>query len=128
MIGNIPLGKLGERIAAEYLQKQGYQILEMNFRKRWGEIDIVAIDPSPPTGRSGQDTLVFVEVKTRMEYDTITPEESVTPWKIKSLKRTALFYKNLHPELPELLRIDFVGVVLREDLHPVRINLIKNIS
>jgi len=117
-MGNVSLGKLGEKIAAEYLQKQGYEIVEMNFHKRWGEIDIVSID---------NGTLAFVEVKTRMEHDTITPEESVTPWKIKSLKRAALFYKILHPELPELLRLDFVGVVLGEDLYPVRINLIKNI-
>lgn len=116
---NISLGKLGERIAANFLSFKGYRIIEMNFHKRWGEIDIVAID---------QDTLVFVEVKTRMEFDRINPEESITPRKIRTLKRSALFYKNLHLELPELLRIDFVGVVLKNDLKVERINHIKNIS
>lgn len=116
---NISLGKLGERIAANYLSSKGYRIIEMNFHKRWGEIDIVALD---------EDTLVFVEVKTRMEFDRISPEESITPWKIRTLKRTALFYKNLHHELPELLRIDFVGIVLGQDLKPIKINLIRNIS
>lgn len=116
---NISLGKLGERLAANFLSSKGYQIIEMNFHKRWGEIDIVAQD---------KDTLVFVEVKTRMESDRISPEESITPWKIKTLKRTALFYKNLHPELPELLRIDFVGVVLKNDFEVKKINHIENIS
>jgi len=125
---NISLGKLGERLAAKFLSSKGYQIIEMNFHKRWGEIDIVALDPSSPAGGSGQVALVFVEVKTRMESDRISPEESITPWKIKTLKRTALFYKNLHPELPELLRIDFVGVVLNENYHTIRINNIKNIT
>ena len=119
MSDNLSLGRLGEKIASEYLQKQGYKILEMNFHKRWGELDIVAID---------NETLVAVEVKTRMINDFISPEESVGPWKKKSVTKSFLYYKSLHPELPELLRIDFVGVVLREDLYPLRINLIKNIS
>jgi len=116
---NISLGKLGEKLAANYLTSQGYQLIEMNFRKRWGEIDIVVLD---------KDTLVFVEVKTRMESDRITPEESITPKKVVSLKNTAVFYKNAHPKLPELLRIDFVGIVLDQNLKPTRINHLKNIT
>lgn len=122
---NQSLGKHGERIASGYLQKQGYRIIEVNFRQRYGEIDIVAVEPQ---GSMGQDVLVFVEVKTRMIYDTISPEQSITPWKIRSLKKTAFFYKKLHPELPELLRIDFVGVALDSLNTPVRINLVKNIT
>lgn len=116
---NLSLGKLGEEIAARYLQRKGYKIIEMNFRKRWGEIDIIGLD---------NETLAFIEVKTRMEYDTVTPEQSITPWKIRSLKKSALFYKNMHQELPEALRIDFVGIVLNETYKPTRINLIKNIT
>lgn len=115
---NISLGKLGEKIASEYLSSHGYEIIEMNFRKRWGELDIVALDG---------ETLASIEVKTRMEYDFITPEQSITEWKKRTLVRSTLFYKSLHPELPKLLRIDFVGIVLGGDLKPVRINLIKNI-
>ena len=118
------LGKMGEKLAADFLASKGYEIIEMNFNKRWGEIDIVAIEK----GESNEKTLVFVEVKTRMESDKVSPEESITPWKIKTLKRTALFYKTLHPELPKLLRIDFVGLVLKNNLRLERINHIKNIS
>ena len=116
---NLSLGKLGERIAASYLSKKGFKIIEMNFYKRWGEIDIVALEG---------ETLVFVEVKTRMESDRISPEESMTPWKINSIRKTCLYYKKLHPELPENLRIDFVGIVLDESLKPIKINHIRNIS
>jgi len=118
MPNNLSLGRLGERIAVDYLSREGYQIIETNFHKRWGEIDIVAQD---------KDTLVFVEVKTRMEGDRITPEESMTGRKINSIKRSGQYYKLKHPELPENLRIDFLGIVLNEKFKPVRINLVKNI-
>ena len=124
-MNNQSIGKLGEQIAVSYLQKQGYKLVETNFYKHWGEIDIVAIDPKA----SGEkDVLVFVEVKTRMEYDFITPEESISNKKIRSLKKTAEFYNNSHPHLPELLRIDFVGIVLDSFQKPLKINLIKNIT
>ncbi len=115
----LSLGKLGERIAANHLTSQGYRVLEMNFQKRYGEIDIVALD---------HDTLVFVEVKTRMKGDFISPEQSMTSRKISSLKKSALFYKMKHPELPEALRIDFVGIEMDSNLKPVRVNQIKNIT
>jgi putative endonuclease len=50
------LGRLGEQLAAEHLIRRGFQIVERNYRTRWGELDIVAYD-----GR----TLAFCEVKTR---------------------------------------------------------------
>lgn len=116
---NLSLGRLGERIASQYLFSRGFKILEMNFHKRWGELDIVAED---------QETLVFVEVKTRMEYDSVSPEESMTHRKINSVKKSALYYKMTHPELPESLRIDFVGIVLDQKLKPIKINHVENIT
>ena len=50
------LGQLGEQLAAEHLVRRGFEIVERNYRTRWGELDIVAFD-----GR----TLAFCEVKTR---------------------------------------------------------------
>lgn len=116
---NLSLGRLGEKIASEYLSREGYKILEMNFQKRWGEIDIVALELG---------TLVFVEVKTRMMGDFISPEESISYHKMNSLKKSAYFYKGKHPELPEALRIDFIGIEMNNNLKPIRINLIKNIT
>ena len=124
-MNNQTLGKLGEQIAVSYLRNQGYKIIETNFYKKWGEIDIIAIEPKASKGKG---VLVFVEVKTRREFDFITPEESISSKKISSLKKTALFYKNSHKDFPEVLRIDFVGVVLNKENNPIKINLIKNIS
>lgn len=118
MRNNLPLGSLGETEAVHYLQKQGYRIIERNFKKRYGELDIIAIDG---------ETLVFVEVKTREGDEYGDPVEAITPWKLKSLVRAAEYYKSLHPELPDAMRIDFVGVKM-ENAVIKEINLIKNIT
>ena len=112
----VTFGKYGEDLACHYLQKQGYKILERNFRIRGGEIDIVAID--------GQ-TLVYVEVKARTSYQFGLPEESITPFKIKFLQRAAKFYRNNRRNLPELERIDVVAVDLIDSQNP-QFRLIKN--
>ena len=111
----ISSGKRGERIAALYLQKQGYKILEMNFRARYGELDIVALDGK---------TLVFIEVKTRKPYEYGRPEEAVSPRKLHIVARTGEYYKLLHPELPELLRVDVLAV----DLLKNTVRLIRNVT
>lgn len=100
------VGAIGEDIAAQYLVKHGFSILEHNFQKRYGEIDIIA--------RHGE-TLVFVEVKTRKGYAYGTGEESITPWKIKQLIQTAHYYQMLHPELPQSIRIDAITIILTAD-------------
>lgn len=110
-------GRRGEDEAAAYLQKNGYRVLERNWKKHHAEIDIIAIEG---------DILVFIEVKTRFSDEYGKPEEAMTPWKVKTLERAAYEYKLYHPELPDGLRIDFVGVDYAEG-NP-RINLIKNIT
>lgn len=74
------LGRRGERLAAAYLCKQGYTILEMNFRSRYGELDIIAF-----TG----ETLVFVEVKARLNRRFGEPFEAVTAGKQARIRRMA---------------------------------------
>ncbi|TSC53980.1 MAG: putative endonuclease, partial [Microgenomates group bacterium LiPW_16] len=94
------LGKRGEELAVRYLQSHGYRILTRNFRSKFGEIDIIGLDGK---------ILVFIEVKTRWSKKFGPPEEAVTPWKLKSIIKTAYYFKMLHPELPESLRIDVVA-------------------
>ena len=95
------LGRLGERLAADALEKRGYRILEQNFRCRYGEIDLVAED--------GQD-LVFVEVKTRRGTLYGRPEEAITSHKARKLQEVAGYYLDLH-QLPDCAwRIDVVAV------------------
>ena len=118
-------GKIGEDLAAAYLRKQGFRILTRNFRIRGGELDIIAIDPS---AGSGQEALVFIEVKTRTSNDFGTPLEAIGYYKLRSLIKTAEFYKLKHRNLPELMRIDAVSVMLGLNNELLEIELVKNIS
>lgn len=77
------LGAFGERSAADYLRNKGYTILEMNYRCRCGEIDIIAED---------SDFLVFVEVKLRKDSHFAEAREFVTYSKQQKIKKSALFY------------------------------------
>jgi len=83
-------GRSGEDIALNYLRKQGYKIIERNYRCRYGEIDLIA--------RDGK-TLVFVEVKSRRSTAFGAPEEAVGTAKQKKISTVALWYleeKNIH--------------------------------
>ncbi len=74
------IGKFGERLAHAHLEAKGYRIIASNYRCRWGEVDLVAMDGA---------TLVFVEVRTRRGDALVTPEESVTSEKTQRLALTA---------------------------------------
>jgi len=110
-------GILGEKLARDFLKKQGYRILETNYRCPEGEIDIVA---------SHKDCLVFVEVRTKKSLEFGTPEESITPTKKARLKATADQYRQTHDNLPAQWRIDFVAVELDRNAKPLRIDIIEN--
>lgn len=102
-----PIAVLGEDAACEYLVKKGYKILERNFRKGYGEIDIIALQ---------NKTLVFVEVKSRTNESYGTPFDAISPSKMNQIKKCAEFYKYiLHPELPDDIRIDAIGVIIKEN-------------
>ncbi len=77
------LGLAGEQAAAEALVRAGYQILESRFRRRVGEIDIVAVDG---------DVVVFVEVKTRSGTGFGHPAEAITATKRHRMARAAQIY------------------------------------
>lgn len=119
MITNQIAGRKGEDLAVQFLKKNGFKIIERNFRIRGGEIDIIALD---------KDALVFIEVKTRKSDEFGTPLESITPWKMKSLIKAAEFYKYTHGNLPDLMRIDAVSIMLNADNSISSINLVKNIT
>lgn len=97
---------IGENIACEYLINHHYTILERNFQKRYGELDIVAVK---------DNILVFVEVKTRIGRKFGLPEEAVTPRKLSEIKQTAYYYKLIHPELPDAMQIDVIAIELEVD-------------
>lgn len=113
------IGKQGENIAVQFLKKQGYIILDRNFRARPGELDIVAIFA---------DTLIFVEVKTRIGLSFGLPEEAITPRKLREIIKTSQFYKYMHPQLPDAMRIDVIAIVLSETGNAVSLRHIKSIT
>ncbi|SRR5260221_2627195 len=114
-----PVGKKGEDLAVQYLIEKGYKILERNFRKRNGEIDIVALQ---------NGVLVFIEVKTRTSIKYGTPFEAVTYFKLKSLMKTAELYKMSHKNLPDAMRIDAIAILLDANMHAEKIEHMENIS
>lgn len=118
-----PTAKLGEDKACEYLKKLGFKIIERNFRKGYGEIDIIAVDPST----SSAQVLAFIEVKTRTSDQYGSPLEAINYWKLKSLIKTAQYYKMTHRNLPESLRIDAVSVILNGN-NVESIKLTRNIT
>lgn len=116
-MSKLSTGKFGEDLAVSYLKKQGYKIIERNFRIRGGEIDIIAID---------RETLVYVEVKTRSSHQFGLPEESVGYHKLRFLERASKFYRANRRNLPDLERIDVLAVDLSQK--DPSFNLIKNAS
>ena len=76
-----------EDFAAEFLQRQGLELLVTNYRNRTGEIDLIMVD---------DQTLVFVEVKQRRDSQFGRPEESVGMAKQAKLRRTAASYLQRH--------------------------------
>jgi putative endonuclease len=97
------LGKSGEKVALRYLEDKKYKIVAMNFRLFRGEIDIIAYD---------NNTLVFVEVKTRKSTDFGLPEESVTPSKQKQIKKIAQGFLTKNNLYETECRFDVVSLIL----------------
>lgn len=87
MDNNRKTGSNYEKLAAEYLETQGYQILQMNYRCRMGEIDIIAKEA---------DYLVFIEVKYRSDKSCGMPQEAVGPKKQGIISKVADYYRLTH--------------------------------
>jgi len=102
------IGSQGEDIAADYLEKKNYKILQRNYRSRQGEIDIICLDE---TGDTDDNVLVFVEVKARRVLDYGVPTESVTSEKIGRMRRAAEVYIMLNGLDEVCCRFDVVGIV-----------------
>jgi putative endonuclease len=109
-------GMLGEKLAQDFLRKQGYVILETNYRLPEGEIDIIARQ---------QESVVFVEVRTKTGKGFGSPEESITPAKQSRLKTLASRYLAEHHEVLSW-RIDMVAIDLSPNGILSRIELIEN--
>ena len=97
------LGASGESFAASYLQQEGYKVIERNWVCKAGEADIIAYD---------QDTLVFIEVKTRRTLTTGFPEEAVTRAKRRRYEIIAAYYLSQEQRPSMRVRFDVISIIL----------------
>ena len=114
---HIRRGALGEKLAAKFLRRNGYKILYRGFKgNQGGQIDLVCRD---------DDTLVFVEVKTRGGEDYGRPFEAIKRDQERRISRGALTWLRMldNPEIA--FRFDVVEIVIADQSKP-RIELIKN--
>ncbi len=110
-------GAYGEKLACRFLRRKGYKVLYRNFKGRsGGEIDVVCRD---------NDTLVFVEVKTRTREDFGRPITAVDRQKQKRISRGGLNWLRMLDNPGILFRFDVVEVIIVDDAKP-RLELIKN--
>lgn len=101
------LGRWGESVAADYLQKKKYTVVAANYRCRLGEIDLIA---------ENRSYLVFVEVKLRKSASFARALEFVDRRKQERLKQTAALYLATHGETAKQPRFDVIEVYAPEGL------------
>ena len=121
------IGKLGEDIAVKYLENHNFNILERNYRKPWGEIDIIALEKKQLFSKQGKE-LVFFEVKTQKNYLEWRPEENVNKHKKHQLSRIInTFIKEHKISENQDWRIDVLAIKLNMQTKNAEIEHIKNI-
>ena len=133
------IGEIGENIAVKFLMKHGFSVLDRNYTKKWGEIDIVA---------ENNDKLFFIEVKSVSRdlnivthetlkksqlpvgqiFDNYRPEENMHPWKMKRLSRTIQTYL-LAKKIPDEkeYQVDLLIVYLDLGHKKAKIKLVNDI-
>ena len=112
------LGRAGEQVAVEYLERAGLRILDRNWRSTIGELDIVAAE---------RRVLVVCEVKTRSGTGFGTPLEAITRHKQARLRRLAAQWLVAHGVLFDEVRIDAIGV-LRDSSGEFQIEHVRGVG
>ena len=110
------VGDRGEELATDLLIKNGYEIIERNYRYGHGEIDIIA---------KVKNILVFVEVKTRKNLEFGRPEYAITKNKQRQIRKIAEAYLYENTSLDLDCRMDVIAILLKKNLPP-EINHIEN--
>jgi len=119
------IGEIGENVAVKFLVKRGFSILDRNYTKKWGEIDVVA-------EKSGR--IYFIEVKSvsretlnNVPHETLDeykPEDNMHPWKLKRLSRTIQTYllsKNISEEKEWQVDLLVVFLSLKDKMARVKV-------
>ena len=117
------LGDLGEKLAGEYLEKQGYEIIDRNYQKRSGEIDLIV---------RKNKIIIFVEVKTRTKNENNNkeynpPEEAVNFSKQRKIIKTAQSYlfENRYSGKTDW-QIDVIAIEINQQKRRASLRHIKN--
>lgn len=109
-MSNSELGARGEALAALHLVENGMELIDRNWRTKYGELDIVARDG---------DVFVFIEVKTRSGTGYGTPAESVTYAKRQRIRRLALAWLDERKSPWVRVRFDVVAILMTRDGDPI---------
>lgn len=113
-MNNIEKGKFGEKLARDYLINKGYKIIDINYRNKIGEIDIIAIH---------KEILIFIEVKSRTSNNYGYPYEAVNYKKQQKIVNSSLIYIKSKSYDKFQYRYDIIEVYLTNNS---KINHIEN--
>ena len=113
------IGVLGENLALDYLKKKNYHLVDRNFRSRYGEIDLIC---------EKNNTLFFVEVKTRIGTTKGMPYEAVNTIKLAHLKKAIYYYLIINSSTDRKLRVDVISIILAFDRSVVEIRHLENVE
>lgn len=111
----LEFGRLAEKTGAEFLKRKGYKILELNYKTKVGEIDIIAKE---------KETICFVEVKGRHSLNFGNPSEAVNFRKQQRIAKAAAFYLKINNLMERACRFDVLSVLRNGNKE--EISLIKN--
>lgn len=109
---NSAVGKWAEDIAAHFLERKGYKILERNFNTRFGELDIVC---------QYVHTLIFAEVRYRGRGSYLLPEETLTTKKQRRLRVAAIIYVNKFGLIDPFMRFDVICISRDAWFKPIKV-------
>ncbi len=117
------VGKIGEDLAKKYLEKQGYKILEQNYKTKYAEIDLIA---QKSLGFLKGEKLIFVEVRTKVGENFGSPEDTLNYKKLGKVLQNAKTY-SAFKNWQESARIDAICIVLNPDFSVNRLTHHENI-
>lgn len=139
------IGRIGEDCACEYLRKNGYTIIDRNYLKKWGEIDIVAkkgrklhfvevkavtrvISPGVTRETNGTISTVLGTYAPKTPFDAYRPEDNLHPWKLQRLSRVIQSYL-LQKDIPDDVdwQFDVVTVYLDMSKRISRVFLLEDV-
>ncbi|MEK7200723.1 MAG: YraN family protein [Patescibacteria group bacterium] len=121
-------GTIGESVATKWLENKGFFIIDRNYKRKWGELDIVA---------QKDEIIHFVEVKTvsrksyggkfEQEINNYRPEDNMHPWKIQRLRRALQTYLIQKYKKDPIWQFDLACVFLDQEKRVAKVRFMENI-